>query len=446
MKKKIGLVSLGCPKNLVDGEIMLGQLTGTGYEITNDKELAQILIVNTCGFIDSAKKESIDTILEMAECKKRNCEILVVTGCMAERYRDEILKEIPEVDAVLGTGSYHEIAKVIEKAEKGEKSLVCGELIDTAYLENQRIVSTGKGFAYLKIAEGCDNCCTYCIIPKLKGRYRSRKMDNILSEASWLASQGVRELVLIAQDTTRYGVDLYNQRKLHVLIQEISKISGIEWIRLLYCYPEEITEDLIQEFKENDKLCKYMDIPVQHASDPILKAMGRRGEGREIKALLNRLKQEIPGMTLRTSLIVGFPGESEEDFNTLYDFVKEMAFDRMGVFTYSREDGTAAAKMKPQVTQKVKKARYHKLMELQREISANKNQSRLNKIYRTIVEGVAEDGIFYYGRTYAEAPEIDGVVYFTSMEPLTIGDFVNVKILSVQDYDLIGEVIHESAQ
>lgn len=446
MKKKIGVVSLGCPKNLVDSEIMLGILSRENYEIVNDESKAEVIIVNTCGFIETAKQESIDAILEMAELKKKNCELLIVTGCLAERYRHEIMDEIPEVDAVLGTGSYHEIAGVIEKAFGGNKPELYGSLAGTGYLDGDRVVSTGKGYAYLKIAEGCDNCCTYCVIPSLRGRFRSRRMEDLLKEATGLASKGVKELILIAQDTTRYGKDIYNEGKLVELIRKLAEIDGIEWIRLLYCYPEEIGEALIDEIASNKKVCKYLDIPIQHSSENILKSMGRRGTGRETAVLLDRIRERIPDITLRTSLIVGFPGENEEDFANLLIFVEKYRFDRLGVFMYSREEGTPAAAMKNQVPEKTSRKRHETIMALQQRISEEKNRGRLGFNYRVLVEGISDDGIFYYGRSYAEAPDIDGTIYFTSGEPLEIGKFTDVSILNAEQYDLIGEVKNEPAK
>lgn len=452
MSKKIGVVSLGCPKNLVDSEIMLGMLKSNNFEITNDESQANIIIINTCGFIESAKQESINTILEMSQYKDQNCELLIVAGCLSERYKKEILKEIPEVDAVLGTANYGDIIKVIEKAYKARlsntvKPEIFGTLGDICYLENERLVSTtDKGYAFIKIAEGCDNCCTYCIIPSLRGPYRSRRIEDVIHEARKLAENGIKEVILIAQDTTKYGVDIYKSKKLVELIKEISKIEGIEWIRLLYCYPELIDEDLINEIKSNGKVCKYLDIPIQHASSKILKLMGRRGSIREIKDTLKKLRKTIPDIVIRTSLIVGFPNEDANDFKLLYNFVKEFEFDRLGVFTYSREEGTPAAEMEGQIGKELKEHRYHQIMSLQNGITEKKNKRRLNKTYKTLVEGVSEDGIFYYGRTYAEAPEIDGTIYFTSGYPLKPGSFVNVKILNIEEYDLIGEVKDESTK
>ena len=443
MNKKIGIVSLGCPKNLVDSEIMLGMLSKENYEIVNNKEDANILIVNTCGFIESAQQESINTILEMTEEKKRKCEVLIVTGCMAERYKDKILEEIPEVDAVLGTGNYKEIAEVINLAYKGEKTVSYGKLDDTDYLDEKRIISSSKHSVYLKISEGCDNRCTYCIIPYLRGNYRSRKIEALIKEAELLAQNGAKEIILVAQDTTRYGIDLYGKKMLPELIQKLSKINGVEWIRLLYCYPEEIDDDLISEIASNPKVCKYMDIPIQHASDRILKLMGRRGNISEIRYALNKLRKSVKDIVIRTTMIVGFPDETDDDFEQLLSFVNEFKFDRLGVFTYSREEGTPAAKMKNQIKKNIKLNRQKAVLKVQNAISTDININRTEKVYKAIVDGIADDGIFYYGRTYAEAPEIDGLVYFTSHEPLTIGSFVNVKILNAEEYDLIGEVINE---
>jgi len=452
LNKKIGVVSLGCPKNLVDSEIMLALLKKKGFEITAEKEEANVIIVNTCGFIESAKEESINTILEMADYKKGKCELLVVAGCLAQRYKDEINKEIPEVDFVVGVSGYGEIAGIIDKAYNNgiegisSESLYCDNNCGIEYLTNDRLISTNKGYAYLKIAEGCDNCCTYCIIPSIRGPYRSRSMEDIVSEAQSLAQNGIKEVILVAQDVTVYGKDLYGEKKLVDLIEKISGIHGIEWIRLLYCYPEEIDDALIQEIADNHKVVKYLDIPIQHASDKILKMMGRRGNSEVIKNTLAKLRASIPRLVLRTSLIVGFPGEDEKDFKILYDFVRESKFERLGVFTYSREEGTPAYDLKPQIKKSVKDSRRSDIMQIQREITVRHNESRLNKIYKTLVEGVSEDGIFYYGRTYGEAPDIDGFVYFTSQEPLKAGEFVNVKILNIDDYDLIGEVVNESSK
>jgi ribosomal protein S12 methylthiotransferase len=446
LNKKIGLVSLGCPKNLVDSELMLGLLKNGGYEIVSDSNEAHIIIVNTCGFIDSAKQESINTILEMAALKEKNCELLIVTGCMAERYRQMILDEIPEVDAVVGTGSYGEIASVIEEAYRGSRVSRYGELTGTSYLEGERVVSTGKGYAYLKIAEGCDNRCTYCVIPSLRGPFRSRSIGSIVREAEGLASSGIKELILAAQDTTRYGTDIYGKKSLVDLLRQLSRVEGIEWIRLLYCYPEEIDDELIDEIAHNDKVCKYLDIPIQHASDNVLRRMGRRGTSAQVCKLLETLRERIPELIIRTTLIVGFPGETEDDFSELMDFVDKYRFDRLGAFMYSREEGTPAYNMQDQIPSKVKRSRYNKLMRLQRGISAAANAERIGRTYKVVVEGVADDGIFYYGRSRQEAPGIDGLIYFTSMEPLEMNSFVEVKILDSDEYDLTGEVQYEPSK
>lgn len=446
MNKKIGLVSLGCPKNLVDSELMLGLLKTGGYEIVSESDEADIIIVNTCGFIESAKQESINTIIEMAAFKEHKCELLIVTGCMAERYRQMILDEIPEVDAVIGTGSYGEIAAVIEEAYKGGRISRYGDLTGTSYMEGERVVSTGKGYAYLKIAEGCDNKCTYCIIPSLRGPFRSRSIGSIVQEAEKLASLGIKELILAAQDTTRYGVDIYGKKSLVELLRQLSQVSGIEWIRLLYCYPEEIDDELINEIANNDKVCKYLDIPIQHSSDNVLKRMGRRGTGADVCRLLDTLREKIPGLTIRTTLIVGFPGETEDDFSQLLQFVEKYRFDRLGAFMYSKEEGTPAYRMRDQIPYRVKRSRHDRLMKLQRDISAGSNAKRLGKSYRVLVEGVAEDGIFYYGRSSREAPGIDGLIYFTSSEPLEMNSFVEVKILDSDEYDITGEVQHEPSK
>ncbi len=437
---------MGCPKNLVDSEIMLGLLDQRKYQIVNNQDEADIIIVNTCGFIETARQESINTIIEMGKCKEHNCKLLIVTGCLAQRYKQEILAEIPEVDAVIGTGSYSEISDILEKAFAGEKPEAYGALSDTLYLENERILSTGTGFAYLKIAEGCDNCCTYCVIPSLRGPFRSRKLEDIVTEASKLAQKGIKEVILIAQDTTRYGIDIYKERKLVELLRQISRIEGIQWVRILYCYPEEITEELLDEMASNAKICKYLDIPIQHASDKVLKAMGRRSSNRALTELLEKIRSKLPEAVIRTTLITGFPGETEEDFNTMYKFVEKYRFDRLGVFMYSKEENTPAAGMKPQVSKRIKQKRCNDIMKVQQPIAEQKNRDRLGREYKVLSEGVAEDGIFYYGRSYQEAPDIDGLIYFTSEDPVEIGSFVNVKVLAVEKYDLIGEVKNESAE
>ncbi len=444
MNYNLGLISLGCPKNLVDSEIMLGALKEKGFIPVQDLSQADAIIVNTCAFIRDAKEEAIVTILEAAGHKEGGrLRALVVTGCLAERYREQIISEIPEVDLVFGTGSIPLVAEQTKAFLDGERleSHVWCDIADTVdYLDKGRVLSDSKPYVYLKIAEGCSNNCTYCVIPKLRGRYRSRTAESILKEAEFLAEHGKKEIILIAQDVTRYGTDLYGEKGLVELIRSISRIDGVQWIRLLYCYPELIDDALIQEMKSNSKLMPYMDIPIQHISDRILKAMGRRGSGEYIETLLKRLRREIPHITLRTSLIAGFPGETEEDYQQLKDFVKKGYFQYLGVFTYSREEDTPAYRMKGQISVGVKAARRNALMEIQRENAARFNSSRIGKTYDTMIDGVAEDGIFYLGRTYMEAPEIDPVIYVASPYPLDTGTAVKVKMLCSQEYDLIGEV------
>jgi ribosomal protein S12 methylthiotransferase len=435
---------------------MLGLLKKGKYGITTIIDEAEVIIVNTCGFIESAKQESIDEVLKAALFKDKNCKKLIVTGCLAERYKADILSEIPEVDAVIGTGRVEDIVNIIDSyddnrndalVEKSvEEKTFIGQLENVSYLNNERILSTNSGYAYLKIAEGCNNCCTYCIIPKLRGKYISRKIEDVEKEAISLSEKGIKEIILVAQDVTSFGIDIYKEKKLVDLIKILSKIEGIEWIRLLYCYPEEMDDDLINEMATNKKVLKYLDLPIQHASDKILKMMGRRGSKSEIKDLINKLREKIPNIVLRTSLIVGFPGEDEDDIKTLCEFVEEIKFDRLGVFTYSKEDGTKAAKLKPHVSKKEKEKRQERIMKIQNEISIISNKKRLDNIYRVMLDGVADDGIFYKGRSYAETPEIDGMIYFTSEEPLEIGSFVNVRILDTEDYDLIGVTQNESSE
>lgn len=458
MYKKVGFISLGCPKNLVDTEIMVGILNRKGLIIVSDPKLADIIIVNTCGFIDKAKKESINAILEMSEFKKGNCKVLIVTGCLAQRYKDEVLKEIPEVDAIIGTGSYELIYETIfniyksleennkknqEEIKKDYKKVICDKEGGIKHLNLERQLIVQNGFTYVKIAEGCDNCCSYCVIPSLRGRYISRKKEDIITEVKQLVKKGIKEIAIIAQDITRYGVDIYKKRELVNLLREIEKIEGIVWIRLLYSYPDEIDDDLINEIKRNDKICKYLDIPLQHASENILKRMGRRGSINDIQILITKLRKEIPGIMLRTTFIVGFPGETNEDFILLKEFIIRNKFDRLGIFTYSKEEGTLAFDMKKQISAKVKKKRQEELMLIQSEISLEINKKRLNKVYNTIVEGISKDGIFYFGRSYGEAPDIDGKIYFTSKQPLSAGDFVDVMVFDIDEYDLIGAAQNE---
>ena len=441
MPVKLACISLGCPKNLIDSEIMLGMLNQGMFEITTDIENADIIIVNTCAFIDEAKEEAVDTILEAAEFKKYGkLKVLAVTGCLAQRYRDEIISEIPEVDLVLGTGNIAEIRKVIEQCfnEKPGDRVFTDEPKDIGYLNSTRMLSGSGPSQYLKIAEGCSNHCTYCVIPRLRGAFRSRTFESIVKEAEYLACSGAKELVLVAQDVSRYGEDLYGESKIVDLVRMLSDIDGVKWSRLLYCYPERITGRLIEEFNRNPKLLKYLDIPIQHASDKILKLMGRKCREKDLANLLTRLRKEVPDIILGTSLITGFPGETEEDFEVLVDFIKKYQFDRLGVFAYSREEGTPAYSMKSQIDEAVKLQRRDRILAVQQDIAETRMKYRIGKVYEVLAEGVADDGIFYYGRSYAEAPEIDPVVYFTSPDPVETGELVNVKIVSVDGTDLIG--------
>lgn len=435
---KVSMASLGCSKNLIDSEQMLGLLEQSGYEIVENEEDADILIVNTCTFIESAKMESIECILELAQYKKTgHCKYLIVTGCLAQRYKEQILSELPEVDAVIGTNEYDKIADVIRSLdEEQEKRLFCAET--PLLCETSRLRSTPGYTAYLKIAEGCDNHCTYCVIPSIRGRYRSRRMEDIISEAKELAADGVKELVVIAQDTTRYGKDLYGECRLAELLRELCHIDNIEWVRVHYCYPEIVTDKLIDVFAEESKLCNYFDIPVQHCSDGILKRMGRRTSKKQITELIAQIRHRLPDAVIRTSLIVGFPGETEEEFEELRQFVEETKFDRLGVFAYSREEDTPAYDMDNQIDEEEKERRRELLMMVQSEISQQLNEDKIGKTVRVLVEGKDEIIKSYYGRTYADSIEIDGKVFFKSDKPLKEGDFASVKIEQVLEYDLFG--------
>ena len=445
MNYLVSFVSLGCDKNLVDSEHMLGLLNQGGFTLTGDEDKADVVVVNTCCFIEDAKKESIENILQVAHYKENgNCKALIVTGCMAQRYKQEILDEIPEVDAVVGTTSYDKIVEIANGIleQKGLRTQTF-DLIDREMLDEMpRILTTAGYFAYVKIAEGCDKHCTYCIIPKLRGKYRSRQMDKIKKEVEMLAKDGVSEVILVAQDTTEYGRDL-EDASLAKLLREISTVEGIEWIRVLYCYPESITDELIEEIKNNPKVCKYLDIPIQHASTAVLKRMARRSSLELLKETVNKLRREIPGIALRTTLIVGFPGETEEDFNILYNFVKEMRFDRLGVFTYSQEEDTPAAKFEDQIDEKVKVKRRDAIMALQHGISQELTASKVGKEMKVLIEGKITDEDVYIGRTYQDAPDIDGEVFVEYEGELISGDYVDVRITGANDYDLIGEMIDE---
>lgn len=441
---KILFISLGCDKNLADSEEMLGLLTGNGHEIVDSEEEADAIVINTCCFIHDAKEESVNTILEMAEYKKTGpCKILIVTGCMAQRYKEEITEEIPEVDAVLGTTSYGVIVKALNEAEAGH---VFQEFKDINALpedSGRRVITTGGHFGYLKIAEGCDKHCTYCIIPSLRGKFRSVPEERLLKQAEYMASQGVRELILVAQETTVYGTDLYGKKTLHILLKKLCQIKGIRWIRVLYCYPEEIYDELIQVMKEEKKICHYLDLPIQHASDRILKRMGRRTSKAQLVGIITKLRREIPDIVLRTSLITGFPGETEEDHQELMEFVDEMEFDRLGVFTYSPEEGTPAETMEEQVPEELKEERRDEIMELQQEISLEKGNDRIGQELLVMIEGKVSGESAYIGRTYGDAPKVDGYMFVQTGELLVTGDFAKVKVTGAMEYDLIGELADE---
>ena len=443
MNKKIGFVSLGCAKNLTDTETMLGILADKGFEITAEVSEANVIVVNTCAFIDSAKEESINSILEMAEYKGESCELLIVTGCLAQRYKAEIEAELSEVDIILGTTDYDKIADVIlDFYATGQKVLLVGDANTPVSYDLPRIQSTPYYYAYLKIADGCDNFCTYCIIPKLRGRYRSRPMESIVKEAEVLAENGVKEVILIAQDTAYYGME-NGSGSLASVIRKISKIESIEWIRLQYCYPENITDELIEEIASNKKVVKYIDMPLQHVSDNVLKRMGRRSRFAETQKLIDKLRNKIPGLSVRTSIIVGFPGETEEDFKVLKYFLKKHRLDRVGVFKYSREENTPAAEFDNQISEETKQRRYDELMELQQQISLELNKEKEGTFTEAIVEGYDENEFCYVGRTAADTPEVDGTAYIYSKSELTAGEIVKIKIISSGEYDLTGEVSDE---
>lgn len=435
-------VSLGCDKNLVDTEVMLGLLAQNGHQMVDSEELADVIVVNTCCFIHDAKEESIQTILEMAEYKKDGrLKALIVTGCLAQRYKQEILDEIEEVDAVLGTTSYDKIVEVIEEALKGKKSLELQDIDALPLVDAKRLVTTGGHYAYLKIAEGCDKHCTYCIIPKIRGNFRSVPMERLLKEAEELVAQGVKELILVAQETTLYGKDIYGEKSLHLLLKELCKIKGLRWIRILYCYPEEITDELIQVIKEEDKICNYLDLPIQHACDDVLKRMGRRTSKAQLIDIIEKLRREIPDIALRTTLITGFPGETQQQHEELMAFVDEMEFDRLGVFTYSPEEDTAAAKMPEQIEESVKEDRQAELMELQQEIAFELAENMIGREVTVMIEGKVADENAYVGRTYMDAPNVDGLIFVETNEELMSGDFAKVKVTGALEYDLIGEII-----
>ena len=434
---KVGMISLGCPKNQVDGEALLAKLAAAGYQIVNEIENSDVMIVNTCGFIEDAKREAIDTILEVAQYKEAGAiSALVVTGCLAERYQDEILKEMPEVDAVIGIGANADIVKVCDKALCGIKT---SNYPNKCYLpiDDERLLSTPSHWAYLKIAEGCDNRCSYCAIPGIRGKFRSRKIESVVDEAKSLVNRGVKEIILVAQDTTKYGQDLYGEYSLDKLLKELVKIDGLEWIRLFYCYPQRITDSLIEVIANEEKVCNYIDIPLQHSDTTVLKNMNRVGDGNDYRVLLDKMRKAIPDLALRTTFMVGFPGETDEQFENLCDFVKDMKFDKMGCFTFSPEEDTPAFDMDNQIDEDVKKRRQEVLMNAQYSITEASNKNRVGNVYKVIIDSFADGK--YIGRSYMDSPEIDSGIIFTSNKKLKIGDFVNVKITDFDGYDLIGE-------
>lgn len=437
---KIFFVSLGCDKNLVDSEMMIGMLAEKGHVITDDENEAEVVVVNTCCFILDAKQESIDTILQMAELKKTGkMKVLIVTGCLGERYREEIQSEIPQVDAILGTNSFDLIAEAIDEVMGGKKQNHFNDIQAVPVHGKKRMVTTGGHYAYLKIAEGCDKHCTYCIIPKIRGNFRSVPMDILVAEASKLAEDGVKELILVAQETTVYGKDLYGEKLLPELLKKLAAIEGLQFIRLLYCYPEEITPELIRVIKEEPKICHYLDMPIQHAADSVLKRMGRRTNNEQLRGIIATLRKEIPDICLRTTLITGFPGETAKDFAVLKAFVKEMRFDRLGVFPYSAEEGTPAARMKKQIPSFIKNRRRNVIMKLQQQIAFDKAEEMIGRKVEVLIEGkLPEDGVFI-GRTYKDAPNVDGMIFVNSDRELVTGDVVTVGITDFHEYDLIGE-------
>ena len=441
---KILFISLGCDKNLTNSEEMLALLTENGHEIVDSEEDAEIIVINTCCFIHDAKEESIENILEMAEYKKAGtCKALIVTGCMAQRYKEEIIQEIPEVDAVLGTSSYRDILKAVEEACAGRHFEEYRDINELPEDSGRPVLTTGGHYGYLKIAEGCDKHCTYCIIPSLRGSFRSVPEERLLAQAEYMAEQGVKELILVAQETTVYGTDLYGKKTLHILLKKLCRIKGIRWIRVLYCYPEEIYDELIQVMKEEKKICHYLDLPIQHASDKILKRMGRRTTRAQLTEIIEKLRREIPDIVLRTTLITGFPGETEADHQELMDFVDQMEFDRLGAFTYSPEEGTPAEKMTDQVPEELKEERRDEIMELQQEISLEKGNDRIGQELMVMIEGKVSGESAYIARTYGDAPKVDGYLFVQTGELLMTGDFAKVKVTGALEYDLIGELADE---
>ena len=435
-------VSLGCDKNLVDSEEMLGALADRGFVITDDENKADVIVVNTCSFIHDAMDESVQTLLEMSEYKKKGtCKALLVTGCLAQRFKDDILQELPEVDAVFGTNSTDQLLPILDRVLQGERVSEFAPLNGLPRVSSRRMLTTGGHYAYLKIAEGCDKHCTYCVIPSLRGRYRSIPMEDLLEKARALVEQGVQELILVAQETTLYGTDLYGKKSLHILLNELCKMEDLVWIRVLYCYPEEIYPELIDTMKKQPKICHYLDLPIQHASDRILKRMGRKTTKDDLVQLIGALRKAMPDIVLRTTLITGFPGETEEDHHEVLDFIDEMEFDRLGVFTYSREDGTPAASMPDQIDEEIKVARKDCIMELQQEIAFDKATEMIDRELYVMIEGRVADENAYVGRTYQDAPNVDGLIFINTDEELLSGDFVKVRVTASYEYDLIGEIV-----
>ena len=453
----VGFISLGCSKNLIDTEVLIGEFKENKYNIVNEEEKADILVISTCGFIESAKEEAINTILEMAEYKKKRCKYLIVMGCLVQRYYEELIKALPEVDLFIKIENYDNLWSkiedllkrgIVEKEKNASKKI--SEIPQMPMLKQEeflnRTITTGTNYAYIKIGEGCSNKCTYCAIPYIRGPFASRKMEDILEEANMLAKKGIKELIVIAQDTTKYGVDIYGKSKLAELLEKLSKIEGIKWIRFLYSYPEGITEELIDVVAKNDKIAKYFDIPIQHISDKILKRMNRKTNRNQIENLIANIRNKIPNVILRTSLIVGFPGETKEDFEELNEFVKQTKFDKLGTFMYSKEDGTPAEKLPEQIHGNTKKARYNKIMKTQQEISRKLQEDKIGKTYEVLVEDMSFDGKYYIGRTMQDVPDIDGIVYIKNendkIQDSLLNHFVNCKVIDVSNYDLIAKLLY----
>lgn len=434
---KIGFVSLGCSKNLVDTEMMIGLFKKHDFEIVNDPKKAEIILINTCGFIESAKQEAINTILEMSEYKNKRCKYLIVTGCLVKRYEKELQKAIPEVDLWVGCNDYDEFWAKVEILLNNPKQ-------DEEELEyDNRVITTGDKMAYLKIAEGCSNHCTYCAIPMIRGKYVSREIEDIIKEAKSLAKNGFKELVVIAQDTTKYGIELYGESKLSELLAQLEKIEGIKWIRFLYSYPETISDELIRIVKNSKKICHYFDIPIQHIANPVLKRMNRHSDGESIRKIIKKIRKEIPDVIIRSTVMVGFPGETKEDFEELYNFLKEVKFDKLGAFAYSKEDQTPAARLKAQIHPMTKKSRYNKIMSLQQEISKKNLEEKIGNVYEVLIENISFDNHYYIGRSYMDVPDTDGVIFIENQDgdKSKIGKFVNCKIIDVKEYDLIGKIV-----